>query len=180
LRRSSHRPARSRGLGRLRWRGFIWHSATFVTLSLASGKTESWVADRTGHRSSNMINRYRRQARQVVELNIGTLAPLYEALHGNRIVTGIVQSEPGNHQNPTGSSERNGAKRKPSQLVVHEKGLEPSRVAPPEPKACRNMQEAASSGNYSHEGARRSGKVQEGPPSEARVGQKMNACWDRH
>ena len=28
--------------------------------------------------------------------------------------------------------------------LVHEKGLEPSRVAPPEPKACRKVQEAAS------------------------------------
>jgi integrase len=31
--------------------------ATFVTLSLANGRTEAWVADRTGHRSSVMINR---------------------------------------------------------------------------------------------------------------------------
>jgi integrase len=37
--------------------------ATFVTLSLASGKTEAWVSDRTGHKSSTMINRYRRRAR---------------------------------------------------------------------------------------------------------------------
>src|SRR5690606_39831520 len=36
---------------------------TFVTLALANGKTETWVADRTGHRSSTMINRYRRAAR---------------------------------------------------------------------------------------------------------------------
>jgi integrase len=31
--------------------------ATFVTLALAAGKSETWVADRTGHRSSIMINR---------------------------------------------------------------------------------------------------------------------------
>jgi integrase len=37
--------------------------ATFVTVGLANGKTETWVADRTRHRSSAMINRYRRQAR---------------------------------------------------------------------------------------------------------------------
>jgi integrase len=54
--------------------------ATFVTLSLANGKTESWVADRTGHRSSQMINRYRRQARQVTELSLGGLARLDVAL----------------------------------------------------------------------------------------------------
>ena len=33
--------------------------ATFVTLALATGRTETWVADRTGHKSSAMINRYR-------------------------------------------------------------------------------------------------------------------------
>ncbi len=45
--------------------------ATFVTLALAGGQTEQWVCDRTGHRSSDMINRYRRQARHVAELGMG-------------------------------------------------------------------------------------------------------------
>lgn len=38
------------------------------------------MADRTGHRSSVMINRYRRAARQVAELDLGTLLPLDEAI----------------------------------------------------------------------------------------------------
>ena len=54
--------------------------ATFVTLSLANGKTESWVADRTGHKSSAMINKYRRQARQAAELKLGELTPLARAI----------------------------------------------------------------------------------------------------
>lgn len=54
--------------------------ATFVTLSLAHGRTEAWIADRTGHRSSIMINRYRRAARKVEELGLGELAPLDEAI----------------------------------------------------------------------------------------------------
>jgi integrase len=54
--------------------------ATFVTVSLANGKTETWVADRTGHRSSSMINRYRRQARTWGELGLGELVPLDRAL----------------------------------------------------------------------------------------------------
>lgn len=53
---------------------------TFVTLSLANGRTESWVADRTGHTSSAMINRYRRAARSATELGLGSLAPLSEAV----------------------------------------------------------------------------------------------------
>jgi integrase len=54
--------------------------ATFVTLSLANGKTETWVMDRTGHRSSVMINTYRRAARTAAELGLGELAPLAGAL----------------------------------------------------------------------------------------------------
>lgn len=53
---------------------------TFVTLSLANGKTETWVADRTGHASSIMINRYRRAARTAAELALGPLVPLSAAV----------------------------------------------------------------------------------------------------
>lgn len=54
--------------------------ATFVTLALATGRSETWVADRTGHRSSFMINRYRRAARTAAELGLGWLTPLHNAL----------------------------------------------------------------------------------------------------
>ena len=54
--------------------------ATFITIALANEKTETWVADRTGHRSSDMINRYRRTARTAAELGLGTLRPLDEAI----------------------------------------------------------------------------------------------------
>ncbi len=54
--------------------------ATFVTLALANGKSESWVADRTGHSSSQMINKYRRAARMAQELGLGQLVPLDQAL----------------------------------------------------------------------------------------------------
>ena len=53
---------------------------TFVTHALANGRTESWVMDRTGHKSSLMINRYRRTARTAAELGLGDLAPLDEAI----------------------------------------------------------------------------------------------------
>jgi len=53
---------------------------TFVTLSLANGKTETWVADRTGHKSSTMINGYRRLARSARELGLGPLKPLDQAI----------------------------------------------------------------------------------------------------
>jgi len=54
--------------------------ATFVTVSLATGKTETWVADRTGHRSSGMINAYRRKARTWSGMALGELAPLHRAI----------------------------------------------------------------------------------------------------
>lgn len=54
--------------------------ATFITVALANGKSEAWVQDRTGHRSSTMINRYRRAARTVSELGLGDFRRLDEAL----------------------------------------------------------------------------------------------------
>lgn len=54
---------------------------TFVTCALASGKSEAWIADRTGHRSSIMIARYKRTARTWAEAGIaGDLTPLCDAL----------------------------------------------------------------------------------------------------
>jgi integrase len=52
----------------------------FVTYSLANGRTESWVQDRTGHTTSIMVNRYRQSARTVAELGLGKLAPLVTAI----------------------------------------------------------------------------------------------------
>jgi len=74
--------------------------ATFVTLSLANGTTEAWVASRTGHRSSAMINRYRRAAQKVEELALGELKPLDEALPElqSTSITIVVQPVP-----PSGS-----------------------------------------------------------------------------
>jgi hypothetical protein len=54
--------------------------ATFIMIALANGRSESWVADRTGHRSSLMINRYRRAARSVAELGLGELTSLDDAI----------------------------------------------------------------------------------------------------
>jgi len=34
--------------------------ASLITVNLALGKTEAWITDRTGHRSSQMIYTYKR------------------------------------------------------------------------------------------------------------------------
>ncbi len=62
--------------------------ATFVTLALANGRSETWVADRTGHRSSQMINKYRRAARTAAELGLGDVAPLDVAIPELRATSG--------------------------------------------------------------------------------------------
>ncbi len=49
-------------------------------MHLANGKTETWVADRTGHMSSQMINVYRRWARGHEELELGEFTPLVDAI----------------------------------------------------------------------------------------------------
>jgi len=54
--------------------------ATFVTLALAGGRTETWVTDRTGHKSHAMVNRYRRAARMATELGLGWLEPFDHVL----------------------------------------------------------------------------------------------------
>ena len=54
--------------------------ASFITVALANGRSESWISDRTGHRSSIMIATYKRRARTVGELDLGDLAPLNEAI----------------------------------------------------------------------------------------------------
>ncbi|WP_437949737.1 hypothetical protein WME98_02120 [Sorangium sp. So ce296] len=46
----------------------------------ANGRTETWISDRTGHKSSRQIHRYKRAARKVAELGLGDFAPLDEAL----------------------------------------------------------------------------------------------------
>jgi hypothetical protein len=53
---------------------------TFVTLALASGRSEAWIANRTGHTTSQMINEYLQQARTAAELELGQLVPLCEAI----------------------------------------------------------------------------------------------------
>lgn len=54
--------------------------ATFVTIALATGRTQTWVRDRTGHCSSEMLDVYRQQARTHEEASLGPLAPLHQAI----------------------------------------------------------------------------------------------------
>ncbi|WP_434044048.1 MULTISPECIES: tyrosine-type recombinase/integrase [Sorangium] len=54
--------------------------ATFITIKLANDRTETWISDRTGHKSSGQIHHYKRAARKIAELGLGDFAPLDEAI----------------------------------------------------------------------------------------------------
>lgn len=96
--------------------------ATFITLSLAAGKSETWVMDRTGHTTSNMVNGYRRQARHAAELELGWLGPLDELLglgRAPRKTTG-KPSKPRALQRTTSSNERPPLRRKTAKTAEPE------------------------------------------------------------
>jgi len=65
--------------------------ATFATLALATGRTETWVMDRTGHTTSSQLNRYRRVARAIDLERLGWLCPLDEALGLVGLAQGVGQ-----------------------------------------------------------------------------------------
>lgn len=69
---------------------------TFVTLSLAAGRTESWVSDRTGHKDWRVMRRYKRPARELAELTerAGTLVALDLAVPELRDATGDGETPP--------------------------------------------------------------------------------------
>lgn len=48
--------------------------------ALASGQTEDWVIRRTGHESSAMVARYRREAATAEELGLGWLKPMHDTI----------------------------------------------------------------------------------------------------
>ncbi|WP_434048935.1 MULTISPECIES: tyrosine-type recombinase/integrase [Sorangium] len=66
--------------------------ATFITIKLANGRTETWISDRTGHRSSGQIHHYKRAARKVAELGLSDFAPLDEAIPELRGEGGSVET----------------------------------------------------------------------------------------
>ncbi len=105
--------------------------ATFVTMALAMGKTETWVSDRTGHCSSDQIHNYRRQARTHAELKLGALAPLHDAIPELRAVaTGVFQTRHVPHPRGTSGEHKkkgeNQVRSEPIEIVAERVGFEPT------------------------------------------------------
>lgn len=99
----------------------------FVTEALAQGRSETWVTDRTGHRSRSMVDTYRRQGRAWAKLApLGALDVLLASTdHGH------ARGHDALGTLPKSSSARRVVRRVPlrfwglGDLVGHE-GLEPS------------------------------------------------------
>ena len=56
--------------------------ASFASVALATGRSETWCRDRTGHQTSDQLERYRRQARSAAELGMEWFSPLDRAIPG--------------------------------------------------------------------------------------------------
>jgi integrase len=114
--------------GRLRLRAHDLRGS-FVTLALATGRTEAWVTDRTGHKSSSMVYRYKRASRTAAELNLGWFAPLDEAIpelapKPRRGANGVQTGGPGGRQasrrgSKTSGKEHLGAGRTPAVATLN-------------------------------------------------------------
>ena len=138
--------------------------ATFVTLALANGKSETWVADRTGHRSSTMINKYRRAARTAAELGLGELVPLDQAIPELRPVR--AEGPAGPESPPESPEEADDAK-----TSVPVQGFEP-RLGDSKGRAAvaKRRDPKESSGNP--------GGAGDGSGAEARTGDARKAAGD--
>ncbi len=76
--------------------------AMFITISLAEGKSEVFITDRTGHSSSDMVYRYKRAARAYAEANLGPLLPLHECIPELRALGPSIQVEVVGRADPGG------------------------------------------------------------------------------
>ncbi len=108
----------------------------FVTVALANGRSESWISDRTGHKSSTMIATYKRAARTAAELRLGNWQPLDRAIPSlvpaaqprrGGSEGGEVAKRSGERARPRVARRRSAASRSPTKSrLVPKVGLEPT------------------------------------------------------
>lgn len=110
--------------------------ATFVTVSLASGRTWEWCQQRTGHGDA-MKAKYRRTAAIWQAQQQGDLAPMHAAIPELRLLARImpIVDCPTIAQRLPNSSYLKNTGYSDKSLKVHGKGVEPIRLAAAEPKS---------------------------------------------
>src|ERR1019366_3427587 len=101
--------------------------ATFITVSLASGRTWEWCQQRTGHGDS-MKQKYRRTAATWIAQQQGDLAPMHMTIPELAVHRSIAPRLPHGGGSPV-------AQPLPKSMKVHGTGVEPVRLAAAEPKA---------------------------------------------
>ena len=101
-----------------------------MTVNIASGMPEMKIADRTGHKDSSQIARYRRQARTVEELDLGDFVPMDRAVPELAALTDSG-SDSGSSGGGEPSKSSTGPERKTNHPAeVRRRGLEPLRELP--------------------------------------------------
>ena len=98
--------------------------SAFVSTALACGKSEGWISQRTGHRSSAQIHAYRRLAQTLTDLGTAWFVSPAEAIP-ELAALGVPS--------PRTPNDDGGSRAKTSK--VHGERLELSRLAAAEPKA---------------------------------------------
>jgi|CZKU01.1.fsa_nt_gi integrase len=101
--------------------------ATFITVSLASGRTWEWCQQRTGHGDS-MKQKYRRTAATWIAQQQGDLAPMHMTIPELAVHRSIAPRLPHGGGSPV-------AQPLPKSMKVHGTGVEPVRLAAAEPKS---------------------------------------------
>ncbi len=112
------------------------HRGTFVTLALAAGQTETWVTDRTGHKSSMMVHRYKRASRTAAELGLGWLHPMHQVipeLKGRAKRRAVGKTSGGGGRRRRGSPTKQGqcTRRDSNPHTLRYRNLNPARLPVP-------------------------------------------------
>jgi hypothetical protein len=101
--------------------------ASMVTVALANGRPEEWIRRRTKHTSS-ALDRYRREAKTLAELDLGDWRPLDRVIPE---LAAVVAQHP-DWGKPPGERRSGGSPRtaKPSESLGDRRGLNPRQLEP--------------------------------------------------
>jgi integrase len=115
--------------------------ATFITVSLANGRTWEWCQQRTGHGDA-MKQKYRRTAATWLAQKQGDLAPLHVAIPE----LDDAEEPPAIARRLPDTGPESASPTRPKSSKVHGKGVEPLRLSVAEPKSAASASFATRAG----------------------------------